>query len=237
MVSAILQSRKSRTCSLHAPLAPRTSLVVLLSPRCMHLCSGLPVSCRSHTQALSCAVKRHVYRNDKAGITRQRTRTGARSLRRCAYSQTGISAAREKKLRDAQARAAKLKSPVSSAKRFAHRAVSPPDPFDAFDQTLYRFRHHGMLRPALAKSGRAFVCASKINFTTKDTKRNHESRSVAREGVLQFDSCDFVFFVVFVVNLFFGGADATTHRPAFGHLRGPRVHIRPAALHFARAKT
>jgi hypothetical protein len=120
----------------------------------MHLCSGLPVSCRSHTQALSCAVKRHVYRNDKAGITRQRTRTGARSLRRCAYSQTGISAAREKKLRDAQARAAKLKSPVSSAKRFAHRAISPPDPFDAFDQSQYRFRHHGMLRPALAKCGR-----------------------------------------------------------------------------------
>jgi len=57
-----------------------------------------------------------------------------------------------KKLRDAQTRATKLKSPVSSAKRFAHRAVSPPDPFDAFDQTQYRFRHHGMLRPALAKT-------------------------------------------------------------------------------------
>jgi hypothetical protein len=93
-----------------------------------------------------------------------------------------------------------------------------------------------MLRPALAKSGRAFVCASKINFTTKDTKntkRNHEDRSVARADALHFPSCDFVFFVV---NLFFGGTEATTPRPAFGHLGGPRVHIRPAALPFARAK-
>ena len=131
------------------------SVVAMLSSYVFRLAGFLSFSCTRHVLRCSdpCLSKRQA--RDKPAATTHRP----------ALPQTArIFADRDlrpaqKKLRTAQVRDSETRSPVSSAKGSAQRVVSPPNRFDAFDQTQYRFRHHGMLRPALAKSGRAFVCA------------------------------------------------------------------------------
>ena len=68
------------------------SVVAALHADSRELAGFLSFSCAGDVVRCSTIV----YRNDKSEIRRQRTRTGARSLRRCASSQTGISDPRKK---------------------------------------------------------------------------------------------------------------------------------------------
>jgi hypothetical protein len=53
------------------------------------------------------------------------------------------------------------------------------NPLDAFDQTHYKFRHNGMLCPALAKSGRVF-CIQNRERPMTETRPTRTRRAPAR---------------------------------------------------------